>query len=172
MLLSLPNIKHRSASRVGLKPRASRAELIQSMVNKSLLPALLIGFATLPLLVGAQQTSSSPLTPQIKQNLRSEVITLIAEAFVKPGSENKVVSEGFAYVTQCRKEPGCVQYQLQQDAADPTHFFFYEQYSNAAAFEAHGSSEHVKTFFGQVLGPIAAKPIAIYFLNKIDNLRQ
>jgi (4S)-4-hydroxy-5-phosphonooxypentane-2,3-dione isomerase len=142
------------------------------MDKKSLLPPLFLGLVTLPLLAGGQQTPSSPLTPQIKQNLRSEVITLIAEAFVKPGSENTVVSEGFAYVTQCRKEPGCVQYQFQQDAADPTHFFFYEQYSNAAAFEAHGSSEHVKTFFGQVLGPVAVKPIAIYFLNKIDNLRR
>jgi quinol monooxygenase YgiN len=41
-----------------------------------------------------------------------------------------------------RAEPGCVFYQAQRSAEDPQLFFLYEQYADAAAYEAHMASEH------------------------------
>jgi quinol monooxygenase YgiN len=41
-----------------------------------------------------------------------------------------------------RAEPGNRFYQAQRAADDPQLFFLYEQYADAAAYEAHMASEH------------------------------
>lgn len=41
-----------------------------------------------------------------------------------------------------RAEPGCVQYDVHRDPADPRAFFLFERYRDEAAFEAHAASAH------------------------------
>ena len=41
-----------------------------------------------------------------------------------------------------RDEPGCLRFDVLQDAADPNHFFFYEVYRDEDAWKAHGTMPH------------------------------
>ncbi len=41
-------------------------------------------------------------------------------------------------------EPGCIRYEVLQDADDPSIICLYEVFENEAAFEAHQAAEHYK----------------------------
>ena len=112
----------------------------------------------------------SPLTPEIQQHLTSKVVTLIAEMFLTPEGLAKAKKEGLAYATECRQEPGCIQYQIHEDVTDPGHLFFYEQYASPEAFSDHVNSKHVKDW-GDLLTSYFTKPLVIHFLNKIEHVQ-
>ncbi len=111
----------------------------------------------------------SPLTPEIKAKLHSEVVTIVAEGFLTPEGVARVKSEGPAYIAKSRKEPGCIQYQLQFEAEDPGHIFWYEQYASPAAFDTHVTSSYSKAWVA-MLKPLSTKPIVLHFLNKIEHV--
>jgi len=41
-----------------------------------------------------------------------------------------------------RDEPGCLDFQVLQDQADPDTYYFYEVYRDEEAFKAHGQTPH------------------------------
>jgi len=45
-----------------------------------------------------------------------------------------------------RREPGCVEYWLQQDNEDPAEFTFYENWTNRAEWDKHMEMPHLKAF--------------------------
>ena len=45
-------------------------------------------------------------------------------------------------ICSVRDEPGCVRFDVLQDANDPDHYYFYEVYHDEAAFQAHGQAPH------------------------------
>lgn len=134
----------------------------------SLSTALLLAASSI---LAAADKDTSPLTPEIKAKLRAEVITIVAEGFLKPEGVAAVKTKGPAYIARSRQEPGCVQYQLQFDATDPGHIFWYEQYANAAAFDTHVTSTYFKAWVA-MLEPLSTKPIVIHFLNKIEHVEK
>ncbi|GAA5040677.1 quinol monooxygenase YgiN [Thermocatellispora tengchongensis] len=70
----------------------------------------------------------------------------------KRGEEENVARILAELVGPSRDEPGSLFYQPHRDPEDPRRFFFYEQYTDRAAYEAHGSSEHFqKLGFGQAI---------------------
>jgi quinol monooxygenase YgiN len=60
----------------------------------------------------------------------------------RAGHENEVREAVLALIEPSRAEPGSLLYQAHEDPDDPRVFFFYEQYVDQAAYEAHGASEH------------------------------
>ena len=52
-----------------------------------------------------------------------------------------------------QNEPGCHQFDVCTDDAQPGSVFLYETYSDLAAFEAHQQTEHFKQF-GATGGPM------------------
>lgn len=44
------------------------------------------------------------------------------------------------------REPGCRQFDVTEDLADPSYVFLYELYDDRAAFDAHTASPHFKQF--------------------------
>ncbi len=73
---------------------------------------------------------------------------LIAELQVKPDMVAKFIPLILANTqSSVVKEPGCLQFDVTQQADDPTKFALYEVYADAAAFEAHGKAPHVQEFF-------------------------
>src|SRR5580658_4481000 len=44
------------------------------------------------------------------------------------------------------KEPGCHQFSIAVQAANPNHVFLYEVYDNEAALKAHRETEHFKKY--------------------------
>ena len=41
-----------------------------------------------------------------------------------------------------RDEPGCVRFDVMEDTQRPNHFYFYEIYTDAAAFDEHRAASH------------------------------
>ena len=61
--------------------------------------------------------------------------------------------------TSLRDEPGCHQFDVLTDQSKPNAVFLYELYTNRAAFDAHLTSDHFKTFDAAVAPMIAGKDI-------------
>ncbi len=151
-----------------IRPHTSHRPLMKKSTFKLPLGLAVAGLLAMPALFAGDK-DASPLTPEIKAKLRVEVVTIVAEGFLKPEGVARVKSEGPAYIAKSRKEPGCIQYQLQFDATDPGHIFWYEQYASAAAFETHVTSSYSKAWVA-MLEPLSTKPIVIHFLNKIEHV--
>ncbi len=65
-----------------------------------------------------------------------------------------------------RNEPGCRQFDVCTDPEKPGRIFLYEVYDDQAAFNAHHTSEHFKTFDRTAGTWIASKNVRIY--NRVD----
>ena len=67
---------------------------------------------------------------------------LTARWTAREGEEENVLAAVQQLAGPSRAEAGCLLWQPHRDPEHPRAFFFYEQYVDAAAFEAHGASEH------------------------------
>ena len=62
-----------------------------------------------------------------------------------------------------RQEPGIIVYQAHRDPGNPNVFFFYEQYADEAAYQAHVESEHFKQWgFGDAIPRLEARERTFY----------
>ena len=89
------------------------------------------------------------------------MITLVAKLQANPGKEDQlraILTQMVGNVKQ--HEAGkAVAYSLHTTDSDPTLFMFYEQYSDAAALEAHGKTDHMRAMGGQLAGLLAGRPV-------------
>ena len=85
---------------------------------------------------------------------------LAAKWVAKEGEEENVLAALEQLAGPSRAEPGCLMWQPHRDPEDPRVFFFYEQYADAAAFEAHGASEHFQRLGVGRGDPAAREPRA------------
>ena len=60
------------------------------------------------------------------------------------------------------REPGCRQFDVAVDPAEPACFYLYELYDDRAAFDAHLASEHFRVFDAQVRGWVAHKVVRVF----------
>jgi autoinducer 2-degrading protein len=67
-----------------------------------------------------------------------------AKWIANDGEAENVAAAIEKMVAPSRAEPGIVVYQPHRDPENPNVFFFYEQYADEAAYEAHVESEHFK----------------------------
>ncbi len=58
-----------------------------------------------------------------------------------------------------RLEPACKQFDVSRDPKDPTKYFLYELYDDAAAFDAHRQTPHFAKFTAEVTEMIAGKTL-------------
>ena len=58
-----------------------------------------------------------------------------------------------------RDEPGCRQFDVCHDPDHPDHVFLYEVYDDRAAFDAHLSTPHFKSFDAATAGMIRSKKV-------------
>lgn len=49
-----------------------------------------------------------------------------------------------------RAEPGCLEYHLARDRIDPDRFFFYEAYTDIAAFQAHLDMDYNRALLAEL----------------------
>ncbi|WP_285417936.1 putative quinol monooxygenase [Pseudomonas sp. efr-133-TYG-5] len=54
-----------------------------------------------------------------------------------------------AYVEPSRAEPGCIEYHMLRDKADPTLFIFYEIWQSQAHLDVHSNLPHMREFFAR-----------------------
>jgi quinol monooxygenase YgiN len=81
-----------------------------------------------------------------------------AKWIAKEGEEDGVADAIAHLVGPSRAEPGILFYQPHRDPEDPRVFFFYEQYKDADAYQAHVDSEHFQTHgFGNAIPRLEAR---------------
>ena len=71
------------------------------------------------------------------------MFSLVVQMQVRPDRREEFLA-GMAANAEAsvRDEPGCLRFDVSAVAADADHFFLYELYTDAAAFEAHKASPH------------------------------
>jgi quinol monooxygenase YgiN len=69
---------------------------------------------------------------------------VLAKWIAQPGEEEAVAAAIEALVEPSRAEPGNLVYQPHRDPSDPRVFLMYEQYTDEAAYQAHGASAHFR----------------------------
>jgi quinol monooxygenase YgiN len=75
------------------------------------------------------------------------MITLVAKLQAAPGKEKELEAALTEMVANVKKnEAGrAVMYSLHTSDTEAGQFMFYEQYADAAALEAHGKTDHMRT---------------------------
>jgi quinol monooxygenase YgiN len=70
----------------------------------------------------------------------------------KDGEEEAVLAAVQELAASSPREEGMLLYQAHRDPQNPLVFFFYEQYRDEAAYQAHVESEHFKRWgFGDAI---------------------
>jgi quinol monooxygenase YgiN len=90
----------------------------------------------------------------------NERLTVIAHARAKPGKTAQARDILLALVGPTRAEEGCINYDLHQSVEDPSLFVFFENWTTAAALEAHARSPHI-THFRSICGESLVEPPVI-----------
>ncbi len=70
----------------------------------------------------------------------------------REGEAEKVADAIGRLAPPSRREPGIIFYQPHRDPENPNVFFFYEQYADADAYQAHVDSDHFQEIgFGEAI---------------------
>jgi len=84
------------------------------------------------------------------------VVTAFWEA--KSGEVDALVDIIRRFLPQAQREPGVKAFRIHQSLAEPEKFFFYEVFTDEAAFADHQKTEHFKALIaGQALPRLARR---------------
>ena len=73
------------------------------------------------------------------------MVVMIIEVTVKPGMEREFLQLITDDALHSKSdEPGCLRFDVLQDAGNPAKYYFYEAYRDDAAHEAHMRTPHLK----------------------------
>ena len=88
---------------------------------------------------------------------------IVAQINIKESSIAEFLNLAEDMVANTNTEPGCICYKLLDAVAEKGEFFFYEEYTDAAAIDAHNASDHFKAF-GKAIAPLISQaPIVDVF---------
>lgn len=86
-----------------------------------------------------------------------------AKWIAKEGEADNVAAAVKKLAGPSKAEPGVLVYQAHRDPENPNVFFFYEQYTDADAYQAHVDSDHFKEYgFGDAIPRLEARERAFY----------
>jgi quinol monooxygenase YgiN len=83
-------------------------------------------------------------------------VRVIARLVAQPESIEALKSALNELVAPVRQQSGCLQYELLQDQANPTHFVFLEAWETQAALDAHAASSVMQMAGDKISGLLAA----------------
>lgn len=83
------------------------------------------------------------------------ILSIVAIITAAAGQEEFVKAEVLKLVPITRSEEGCLGYELHQDNTNPASFVFYENWTSAAALQAHLSNAHMQNFVKVTEGALA-----------------
>jgi quinol monooxygenase YgiN len=81
---------------------------------------------------------------------------------VKEGQEETFWAAAQNWIGPSRQEPGNLMYIVHRDPENPRIHFFYEQYTDADAFQAHRSSPHFQQHAVPALDLLEAREVSFY----------
>lgn len=88
---------------------------------------------------------------------------VVAKWTAKEGEEENVWRAAQQWIGPTREEPGNLLYLPHRDPENPRVFLFYEQYVDAAAFQAHRDAEHFQQHaVGTAIPLLEAREVSFY----------
>ena len=90
-----------------------------------------------------------PAVALVKSKVKdpSKPFALLVPMRVKAGKQNEFEAAFAVCIAATKKEPGCLAYELNWDADDPTAYVMFEKFKNVAALEDHLKQDHTKKIF-------------------------
>ena len=82
-------------------------------------------------------------------------LTIVANIHAHPDRIDLVKAELEKLIPITRDEAGCIQYDLHQDNADPTHFMFFENWDSRELWQAHMKAPHLAAYQKAIEGAVA-----------------
>lgn len=83
---------------------------------------------------------------------------LLVQLQVKPDAVDRFMPLALENAKASReKEPGCRQFDVLVDPAEPARVMFYEVYDDEAAFEAHQQTPHFRKYFDSALQHLVSR---------------
>src|SRR5215468_11755036 len=75
------------------------------------------------------------------------MIAIVVELKVPASASKDFAALSEQHARRClEREPGCQQFDITQDPADPEQWLFYERYRDEAALEAHRKTDYLAKF--------------------------
>ncbi len=100
------------------------------------------------------------------------MITLTAKLTAREGQAEALQAALLGMIAEVQaKEPGVMQYAMHSIDGQPGAFLFYEQYADEAAFAAHRTTDHMKTF-AATLGDLMEGRMELTRLTYIDGVKR
>lgn len=82
------------------------------------------------------------------------ILTIVANIHANPDRIELVKAELEKLVPITRAEPGCIQYDLHRDNANPAHFMFYENWETRELWQAHMNASHLVAYVQATEGAV------------------
>ena len=91
------------------------------------------------------------------------MIVLHATFPLDPATRDEALDLIEDLVDQSQQEDGMIDYRAATDVSDPNLVRFFEQYEDAAAFEAHSQTDHFQKFKKRLPNLLAGEPEILRF---------
>jgi quinol monooxygenase YgiN len=85
------------------------------------------------------------------------VIIVTGSLRVRPGALDEAMRLCQEHVARSRAEPGCISHAVHRDADDPLRLFFFEEWADRAALDAHFAVPASQVFV-EAVTPLASEP--------------
>lgn len=86
------------------------------------------------------------------------MIIITGDLLIKEGNMQQALQACQKHVAHSRTEPGCISHAVYQDPEDALRLFFYEQWADQAAIDAHFALSSSQAFVAQVRTLVSAPP--------------
>ncbi len=103
--------------------------------------------------------------------MRTEQIVLVAIFHARPETRDDLYGRLLEMVELTVVEPGCLQYELHTNDADPMQFTFVETWASAAALAGHDDSAHVRAIISDV-PRLTSRPLIIQRLRRVGHKQE
>jgi len=98
--------------------------------------------------------------------MTTPTVAVIARIESKPGQRDALVAALQPMIDAVEAEEGTLRYIMHTDDQNADVVWFYEQYTDAAALGAHGSSETMRTL-GPTIGEFGSGNVGIHVLTPV-----
>jgi quinol monooxygenase YgiN len=86
------------------------------------------------------------------------MIIITGDLLIKEGNMQQAMQACQTHVAHSRNESGCISHAVYQDPEDVLRLFFYEQWADQAAIDAHFALPSSQTFVDVVRTLVSASP--------------
>ena len=86
------------------------------------------------------------------------MIIITGDLLIKQGHIQQAIQASQKHVAHSRTEPGCISHAVYQDPENALRLFFYEQWADQAAIDAHFALASSQAFVSEVRALVSAPP--------------